>query len=908
MKYEVTFKEGFNSYIRVFNEKTGKSECIDIPNKYEYYVPSSNGDYSYIYDKTLRLEKRLGSSKDANGQYGIFNPIDHYVRDHFWKTGYNIKPHIWYLDIETRSGQNSKGFPKPENALEEICLIQIYDTVTETMYVLGTRDFKERPDYKVEYKLKYLNCKDEVELINTFLTIFKKLDPLIVYAWNGDNFDFPYLFNRLKNLDIQTDKLSNYGSVKLTQGMNFNQVTFDFSSHGHYFLDLLKVYKKFAFRQLPSYSLDDVSKAELNDNKIEHDEFLDFDSFYTGKNYQISDTPYKDTIREQIRQAKIKGEPCEDLLQFRFVWYGIQDVYLMKRIDDKINLTSILISIAQEMGCTFDEALRTVRPWSIGLQNLFYENKLICPVRKENDNPNVVGGYVRDPVVGIHEWLLNFDVNSEYPMLSIVAHNMSPEMIIPTHKLPSDLREHVIKYFNNQDESKLLNYPKEVWDNTKQLLKKYNVSLTINGTVLSHEATGIIPQKVSEIYYGRKKDKKTMIAYENQIEVINDILNKKSFSDKTIDTIKDALEYTKDELLTFSKETLLSIKNFAKFKANMYHALQMTKKILINSLYGALSNKGFILFNEKIAQSITGNGRFFIRYTANNIEDKLQSIKPSKEKYILYGDTDSVYYHIGPIMHDIMEKQPNKSISEYVDIASKFEEKIVDPIIQQSIKEFSELFNAYNPDAIGAKREIIADKCLFVAKKKYVARVRDAEGIRYPENDPHMKVMGLDLARSATPDWCRKKLEESLNIILEKSENELKEWINKNKPDFCKQPVKDIAMYGSVSRTDYSLNDKGIPFMCKAGIYYNMYIERNNLQDKYMLIEPDSSVKLMRLLSPNPFGTDLIAYNSDNFEHEFKDYIDYDTQFKKSFMDPLNNMVKNLGYDIYSDNEELEDW
>ena len=370
----------------------------------------------------------------------------------------------------------------------------------------------------------------------------------------------------------------------------------------------------------------------------------------------------------------------------------------------------------------------------------------------------------------------------------------------------------------------------------------------------------------------------------------------------------ELLEYTKTDLEKLSTEELEKLLEQCQIMEKKYLSLQMAKKILINSLYGALANKGFSLFNEKIAQAITGNGRFFIQLCANNIENKLQSILPSERPYIIYGDTDSFYYQIEHIMDLIIKKHPNKTMNEYVDLAAKFEESVVDPVIQNSIKEFTEKMNSYDPNACGCKREIIADRGMWVAKKKYIARVRDAEGVRYPENEPHMKVMGLDLARSAIPDWCRKKLEESLNIILEKSENELKEWINKNKPDFCKQPVKDIAMYGSVSRTDYSLNDKGIPFMCKAGIYYNMYIERNNLQDKYMLIEPDSSVKLMRLLSPNPFGTDLIAYNSDNFEHEFKDYIDYDTQFKKSFMDPLNNMVKNLGYDIYSDNEELEDW
>lgn len=370
----------------------------------------------------------------------------------------------------------------------------------------------------------------------------------------------------------------------------------------------------------------------------------------------------------------------------------------------------------------------------------------------------------------------------------------------------------------------------------------------------------------------------------------------------------ELLDYTKSDFEKLSNDELEKLLKECEYQEKKYLSFQMSKKILMNSLYGALANKGFSLFNEKIAQAITGNGRFFIQLSAINIEKKLQSILPSEKPYIIYGDTDSNYYQIEPIMDLIIKKHPNKTINEYVDLVAKFEESVVDPVIQESIAEFAEKMNSLDKSAIGAKREIIADSGMWCAKKKYIARVRDAEGVRYPENEPHMKVMGLDLARSAIPQWCKSKMYESLDIILDKSENELKNWINSCKSEFLKQDLKNIAMNGSVSRVDYSLNDKGIPFMCKAGIYYNMYLERNNLQDKYLPIEPDSSVKLMRLTMPNKFGTDLIAYNSDNFEQEFKDCIDYDTQFKKGFMDPLNNMVKNLGYDIYSDNEELEDW
>lgn len=366
---------------------------------------------------------------------------------------------------------------------------------------------------------------------------------------------------------------------------------------------------------------------------------------------------------------------------------------------------------------------------------------------------------------------------------------------------------------------------------------------------------------------------------------------------------------SKEELEKLPKEELEKMLEECEEKVKYFNTMQMTKKILINSLYGALTNKGFPFFNETIAQAITGNGRYFIQLVANNIEKKLQSILKNDKPYIVYGDTDSFYYHIEPIMDLIIQKHPNKTINEYVDLADKFEQSIVDPVIQESLKEFGDKLNCNDQSSMGCKREIIADSTMFVAKKKYIARVRDSEGVRFSEDDPYLKVMGLDLARSSMSVWCKEKLKESLNIILDGNENDLKVWIEKIKKEFCSLPIKNICIFGSVSKVDYDIyKDKGIPFMCKAGIYYNNYLEKNNLTNKYPQIENDTKVKLISLLEPNNFGTDRIAYITDNFEEEFRYFIDYDEQFKKGLLDPLNNMVKAIKYDIFRQTETLDEW
>lgn len=229
----------------------------------------------------------------------------------------------WYLDIETRVTRNE--FPYANKALEEISLIQI---VRESdIVVFGTRDLIEVKPF--DMPLVYNKCSDEVAMLNKFLDFLNTDNPEVIYAWNGDRFDFPYIFNRLKNLGLDVDKLKN---------------------DNRRYIDLMLLYKKHGDK-LKSYSLDSVSEHELNDTKVKHDEFEDFDSFYTGKNYKICGK-YDDNVREEIRQLKIiesesslteeQAKRLDNLIFFNYVYYGVKDSLLMKRIDNNKNLSSYI--------------------------------------------------------------------------------------------------------------------------------------------------------------------------------------------------------------------------------------------------------------------------------------------------------------------------------------------------------------------------------------------------------------------------------------------------------------------------------------------------------------------------------------------------------------------------------------
>ncbi len=374
--------------------------------------------------------------------------------------------------------------------------------------------------------------------------------------------------------------------------------------------------------------------------------------------------------------------------------------------------------------------------------------------------------------------------------------------------------------------------------------------------------------------------------------------------------MKNVLTYTEDELKSLSTEELNTLLSLAEDGESLYNTRQLVEKTMINSLYGAMANKWFPLFNELMAAAITGNGRFFIQKLAINIEEALQKLLQQDKPYIIYGDTDSVYYHIEPFVEKYIQQNPGLPINDYVDFADKFEKKVIQPVIEQTIEEFAKQLNAYNKDKIGAEREIIADAAVFTAKKKYYARVRDSEGTRYPDDAPKIKVMGLEIIKSSTPPWSKKYLKEAIPHILDKDESDLRDWIKSIRHEFTTVNLNQIADVGSVSRIDYKLGEKGIPFGSRAAIMHNQYIKTNNLEDQYAPIQAGDKCKRIFLQTPNAFGTEVIAYTNDGFTKEISklNCVDYDTQFEKKFMKALDLMVAPLNYDLRKETAELDDW
>jgi len=529
--FESAFKKDFDYYERYYNTELKTSEVKRIYTQPEYYLEAEDGEYCYLLDNNIKLRKETGKVPKDGKIYGLLQPDARHIRDTYWdikESRYNINPNIWYIDIETTASDRIDLINTPE----EVVLIQIFDSSQDTMIVLASKNWAAQEQYSKDYsyKVKYLNCKDEVNIFNTLFSLIASLKPLMVLGWNTGGFDYPYLFNRAKKLNIEP-KFSPFGSTtleerKLENGMLFYKLNAD----GIYYIDYLDVYKKYTYAPRSSYSLDNIADVELGERKIDHSCYSTFDGMRTGESYMVPNEKPADEWGSKMYDLQLEFRNTknpETKLQIQehandlFVHYGIIDTYLVKKLDEKLQLTKVLLMVSSKMGITVNNALGTVKPWASYICNCAYLDKKIPPVIKidEDADTSIKGGFVSEPEKGKHRWLVSVDINSAYPNLSMRGFNMSPETYVPKSKLPDRLKELNAKYFKDEDEGSrfdlYLNNP-EVFNEYTSLLKEHNYSGAIAGAIFTRDYKGIIPSLVEKIYAERKMQKAEMLDWKQK--------------------------------------------------------------------------------------------------------------------------------------------------------------------------------------------------------------------------------------------------------------------------------------------------------------------------------------------------------------------------------------------------------
>ena len=524
----------------------------------------------------------------------------------------------------------------------------------------------------------------------------------------------------------------------------------------------------------------------------------------------------------------------------KFVDYNIVDVELVDKLEDKLKLIDLCCTRAYDAKINFTDVAFQVRTWDAIIYNYLKKKNVVIPQKDRNQkDEKYAGAYVKEPKPGKYDWVVSFDLNSLYPHL-IMQYNISPETLLD-QKHPSATVD------------KLLN---------KEITIDGDFSVCANGAQFRKDVRGFLPELMEKMYNERVIFKKRM-------------LKAKQKNEKTP-----------------SKELEKEIARC--------NNVQMSKKIALNSAYGAIGNQYFRYYKLANAEAITLSGQVSIRWIENKMNQKMNKIlKTEDTDYVIASDTDSIYLHMGPLVEAVY-KGREKTTEGVVSFLNKVCEVELEPYIESSYQELADYVNAYDQKMI-MKRENIADRGIWTAKKRYILNVWDSEGVRY--ENAKLKIMGIEAIKTSTPAPCRKFLKDAFGLLMTGTEDEVIEYIEQCRKEFKELPPEEVAFPRSLSnvekwKSSSNMYEKGCPIHVRGAILYNHYVKKKNLDNKYAAIQNGEKIKFCYLKTPNWMHENVISFIQDfPTELDLNKYVDYELQFNKSFMEPIKVILDCIGWE-----------
>ena len=773
----------------------------------EYVEPIEPGNISDCREFVERYKDVDTFPIYGNNKYDYAFISDEFPDDVFWDKDHIL---IAYIDIEVAS---ENGFPEPKEASEEVTAITM--KIKDTIYSYGVGEFKSNRE-NVHYK----KCRNEIDLLTLFVNDFSLIYPDVISGWNVKFFDIPYLVNRIVRVlgDSEANKLSPWKKLSLreTKIMNREQISYDI--FGIAVLDYIELYKKYSFTPQESYRLDHVAFSELGEKKLDYSEHETLHQLY-NMDFQ------------------------------KFMEYNIKDVELVERLNDKGRLIELAMTLAYDNKVNYDDVFSQVRMWDTIIYNHLKKSNIVLPQMKHGEkNTQYEGAYVKDPIVGAHDWVASFDLNSLYPHL-IMQYNISTETLIEPYNYTEEMCQ--LRDVRGINVETILDQKVDM-----SFLKEQKATITPNLQFFKTGKQGFLPKIMETMYKDRSRYKKLAMDAKKKIEKVRDDPNQ--------------VEYLEKEI-------------------SRYNNLQLAKKVSLNSAYGAIGNQYFRFFDIRIAEAITLSGQLSTRWIERKMNAYLNNLlNTGKKDYVIACDTDSMYLNLSGIVNKVMPNEKDKhKVIRFLDKAC--EDKL-QPFIDKSYQELADYVNAYD-QKMNMKRETLADKAIWTAKKRYILNAYNVEGVEYAE--PKLKITGLEAVKSSTPAACREKIKSALKVIMNGDENTLIDFIEKFRAEFKTLPIEDISFPRGVNglkeyRDAANMFKKGTPIHVKGALVHNHFINTMNLNKKYQLIKEGDKIKFCYLKQPNMFRNNTIAFlNGLPKELNVEQYIDYDLQFDKTFIEPL---------------------
>jgi len=862
----------------VERDTNGKRQFKEYPARYVFYYADPRGKYQSIYGDQLQ-RVTCKNVKDFHKEQKIYsnkklfesdvNPIFRCLEDNYLNQD-PPKLNVAFFDIEV-DFDPERGYASPEDAFMPITSIAVHLQWLDTLICFAippkTMNMEEAKEAIKGIPDTYL-FDSEAELLDAFLDLIQDAD--ILTGWNSEGFDIPYTVNRvIKTLSKDdTRRFCLWDQLpKKREYEKFGRKSVTYDLIGRVHLDSLELYRKYTYEERHTYRLDAIGEQEIGENKTVYEGTLD----------QLYNNDFR-----------------------TFIEYNRQDTALLDKLDKKLKFIDLANVVAHENTVLLQTTMGAVAVTEQGIINEAHKRGFIVPnrIRREPGSEPAAGAYVAYPKKGIHSWIGSVDINSLYPS-AIRALNMGPETIV------GQLRQDYTK--NYIDEQMVRNKKSfaAAWEGQfgsleYELVMEKNVSkeiiidwedgnedtltgaqihdlifesnqpwmLSANGTIFTYEKEGIIPGLLKR-WYAERKEMQAKLKEAKDAE--NDI----------------QIEY--------------------------WDKRQLVKKILLNSLYGAILNPGCRFFDNRIGQSTTLTGRTIVKHMSAKINEIITGDYDYRGKSIIYGDTDSSYFSAYNILKEDID---NGSIPWTKDSVVQLYDQIADDASASFPKMMLDSFHCPKTrgDVIKAGREVVASSGLFITKKRYAVLYYDMEGFRVDtEGKPgKIKAMGLDLKRSDTPVVIQDFLKEVLEKVLDgKPKEDVLAYISEFRTDFHGRSGWEKGSPKRANKiTEYQAKEKklgkaNMPGHVRASINWNTLKRMND--DKYSQTITDGAKVIVCKVKDNPMGFTSVAYPVDELRlpEWFKELPFDDATMETTVIDEkLGNLIGVLDWDIKSTRQD----
>jgi DNA polymerase elongation subunit (family B) len=855
-------------YLLVREVRNGQRRHFKCRYQPTLYVPTRKPTDFQATDQTPVEPIKPGSMKECREFVDSYSDIENFrvygntgyeyafIQEEYpGQIEYNVADlAICNLDIEVAS---RNGFPEPEDANEEVTAITVKNSKDGIYTVFACGVFINKfPD------VKYVQCRDEIDLLCRFLGWWEEARPDILTGWNLRTFDAPYLINRITRIlsDKDAKRLSPWGQIRESKVNIFNKEIQVYDIIGVSLLDYLLIYRKNVLQPRESYRLDYIAQVELGERKVDYGEYSGLQELYE-KDFQ------------------------------KFIEYNIHDVRLVDRIDAKKRLIELQLIVAYHMKVNYVDVLSQVRAWDTLICNHLLEQHVVVPLKSESSKTQqYVGAYVMKPTPGMYEWVVSFDVTSLYPSIMRTL-NMGIETKVGVEQLTPQMRA-----FQNSINACLLS-PN---DEGKPTVNIDAVMEAITPALIQHAIEQDVCIAANGQFYRRNPKSFYSVLIEALFNARIEYKNKAKAAEKERASCTDEARCRELDLL---------VANF--------DLKQSATKIQLNSLYGAMGNEYFRHFDVQNAEAVTTTGQFLIQMIARGLSVYLdKKMRTSGHRYVIYSDTDSVYLSLATV---VQKYCPNGSMEETVN----FVDRLCKQALQKEIERLFHLLNTRYMNGAGPylkmAREVIGDKAIWTSKKRYLIYVRDKEGIRQPGLAPSLKSMGVEISKSTVPKFCREAMKTAVGIVMEKNQTALYKFIAETRKKYMTLPLDEASLPKSVNGLEKYADKntifvKGTQAHTKGALLFNHLIDVLELQSKYPKIRDGEKIKFFYMRLPNKYGVNAMGFsNTPPPELKLEHLIDWEEMWEKTFIEPLSLILNAIGWraeqkaslnDLFGDNDD----